>query len=359
MAAGQSLFGRAGAILSLTMLTMVTTLSHAAPPLQKSPAQSGTSTTAGAPASAAQIPDNPVIQNISTLDGYEGRYALVSWKVVPGIGGSPITNVKISDGYKSYYDGSGAMFTGLGVSLPLGNHILTLTARNQKGNTSTRNFNVTILPDEPDIRSFALTSPSGPVIQGDTATFTWNVKPGARGEGSPISAISITEEQPVVWRGDGNASSAALTLNTPGSRTFKLLATNRAGKTSSKSISVNVVRPSDLMSKVTITNLDAAPAVFASGQPVDFQVSVRNDNTGIPLRPVNIYVTYAGRVVGTLTDLTLPPGPTPYRFTLRDSGSTATAGSAYVVDVEFRGLHKTRNFKTLPVTMYTIEPSTP
>jgi len=61
-------------------------------------------------------------------------------------------------------------------------------------------------------------------------------------------------------------------------------------------------------------------------------------------------------VVGNRTNLNLGPGN--QSITLQDSGFTATGG-VYVVDVEYRGQHKTRNFITKSVPMYTLDPVQP
>jgi hypothetical protein len=110
------------------------------------------------------------------------------------------------------------------------------------------------------------------------------------------------------------------------------------------------------MSKVTIYNLEANPQRFSPGQPIDFTVVISNANSGLPLRPANIFVTQGSRVVGNRTNINLNPGS--QTFVLQDSGFTAVGG-VYTVDVEFKGQHKTRTFMTKPVTMYTIDPASP
>lgn len=350
-------------LLICTLLFIAAGFVQAAPPLQKAPSAVLTNP-AGVPSGTAQLPDSPVILEFSSPGGYEGRTTPIIWRVVPGGEGTPIANVRLSDTTKNYYDGPYTISSGHNIILPAGTHTLTLTARNYKGNVTTRNLTVTILPDQPEIRSF--TAATAPVIQGDTVTFSWDVVPGVRGEGAPIIDMTITDDQlqGVVWRGTGSSStSAAVVMNFPGNRTFTLRVRNRLGHVSSKTVSVNVLKASDLMANISILNLEANPRYFQSGQPVDFQVVIRNGNSGIDIRPVNIYVTQAGRVVGTLSNLSIFQAvgskPNNQVFTLRDSGSTATTNAAYTVDVEFRGLHKTRTFKTIPVTMYSIDPTTP
>jgi len=207
--------------------------------------------------------------------------------------------------------------------------------------------------DNPIIQSFNITP--AVVVQGDTITLSWHVSRGPGG--SPITAATLTVD------GGTFASSSAENYSSPprpfswvGEKTFVLTVRNAAGKTTTQSKTVRGVAMAEAMSKVTIANMEANPQRFSTGQPIDFTVIISNANPGLFLKPVNIFITQGSRVVGNRTNLNLGPGN--QSITLQDSGFIATGG-VYVVDVEYRGQHKTRNFVTKSVPMYTLDPANP
>ena len=209
-----------------------------------------------------------------------------------------------------------------------------------------------IVVDNPIIQSFNLTP--AVVVQGDLVSLNWQVSPGPGR--SPITATTVTVD------GGNFASSSNLThvfsrtFPWVGEKTFVLTVRNAEGKTTTQSKTVRGVSLVEAMSKVTIANMEANPQRFSTGQPIDFTVIISNANPGLFLKPVNIFITQGSRVVGNRTNLNLGPGN--QSITLQDSGFTATGG-VYVVDVEYRGQHKTRNFVTKSVPMYTLDPANP
>jgi len=209
-----------------------------------------------------------------------------------------------------------------------------------------------IVVDNPIIQSFNLTP--AVVVQGDLVNLNWQVSPGPGR--SPITATTVTVDGGNVVSSSNLTHVFSRSFSWVGEKTFVLTVRNAAGKTTTQSKTVRGVSLVETMSKVTIANMEANPQRFSAGQPIDFKVIISNANPGLVLKPVNIFITQGSRVVGNRTNLNLGPGN--QSITLQDSGFTATGG-VYVVDVEYRGQHKTRNFITKSVPMYTLDPVQP
>jgi len=208
--------------------------------------------------------------------------------------------------------------------------------------------------DNPIIQNFNV----GPavVVQGDPVNAGWQVVRGPGG--SPVVSAVLTVDG-AAWASSGGAevyNSSPRPFPWVGEKTFTLTVRNAAGKTTTQSMTVRGVSLADALNNVKIVNMEANPYRFSVGQSIDFQVQISNANPGLVLKPVNIFVTQGTRVVGNRTNINLAPGTQV--ITLQDTGFTATGGY-YVVDVEFKGHHKTRNFATKQVPMYTIEPVSP
>jgi len=138
-----------------------------------------------------------------------------------------------------------------------------------------------------------------------------------------------------------------------GNLTFLLTATNSAGKTATKSKTVQIFQLGQVMAGLKIVNLEATPQTFQPGQQLDFRLMLQN-NSQVPLNGLNIFIMQGTRVVANLTNQIMPYGTTR-QFMLRDSGYQAS-GSGYMIDVEYKGIHINRGFKIKPVTSYTIDP---
>ena len=205
--------------------------------------------------------------------------------------------------------------------------------------------------DNPLIQSFNVTP--AVVLQGDPVTASWHVVRGPGG--SPVASAVLTVDG-ATWAGSGAEvyNGAPRAFPWVGEKTFTLTVRNAAGKTVTQTRTVRGVSLAEALSKVNITNMEANPQRFSAGQPIDFQVVITNTNSGLVLKPVNIFVTQGSRVVGNRTNLNLAPGNQV--ITLQDSGFTATGG-VYTVDLEFKGQHKMRRFTTKQVPMYTLDPT--
>jgi len=204
--------------------------------------------------------------------------------------------------------------------------------------------------DNPLIQSFTV----GPavVVQGDPISVSWHVVRGPGG--SPVVSAVLTVDG-ATWFSSGaeyfNGSPRPFPWT--GEKTFVLTVRNAAGKTATQSKTVRGVSLADALNNLKILNMEANPQRFSPLQPIDFQVVIGNATPGLVLKPVNIFVTQGNRVVGNRTNLNINPGN--QFITLQDTGFTATGGQ-YTVDVEFKGKHKTRNFVTKQVQMYTLDP---
>jgi len=207
--------------------------------------------------------------------------------------------------------------------------------------------------DNPVIQSF--TVDPAVVVQTDPVTAGWQVRRGPGG--SPVVSAVLTVDG-VTWFSSAaeNFSSPPRAVTWVGEKTFVLTVRNAAGRTATQSKTVRGVSLADALNNLKIVNMEANPPRFSAGQSIDFRVIISNTNPGLVLKPVNIFVTQGTRVVGNRTSLNIMPGNQV--INLQDTGFLATGGQ-YVVDVEFKGRHKTRNFATRQVPMYTIDPTTP
>ena len=206
--------------------------------------------------------------------------------------------------------------------------------------------------DLPIITSFNVNPAS--LVYGDTLSINWVVIPGPGG--SPITRIALTADSvplPIV----SGVNSYTFPYNWAGPKTFTLTAYNATGS-SFKVSRVHGSSVQEAINNITIVNMEASPINFKVGQPIDFLVFINNRNP-MPLLSANVFVTQGSRVVGNMTNTNLAPtgsgGPGISR-TIRDTGFTGSDGT-YTVDVEYKGLHKTMNFVTKPVTVYTIQPA--
>jgi len=205
--------------------------------------------------------------------------------------------------------------------------------------------------DNPLIQTFNIVP--AVVVQGDPVTVNWHAIRGPGG--SPITSAILTVDG-VTWAG----STAELYHGPPrpftwvGEKTFVLTVRNAAGKTATQSKTVRGVSVAEAVNKINVVNMEANPLRFSVGQQIDFKVMITNTNPGLTLSPVNVFVTQGTRVVGNRTHLSVGPGN--HVITLQDSGFTA-AGGMYVVDLEYKGQHKTRRFVTKSVPMYTLDPT--
>ena len=204
--------------------------------------------------------------------------------------------------------------------------------------------------DNPIIQSFNVAPAL--VVQGDPISANWHVVRGPGG--SPVTSAVLTVDS-ATWFGSGaeHFSSPPKAFTWVGEKTFTLTVRNAAGKTATQTRTVRGVSLAEAMGKVSIVNMEANPQRFSVGQPIDFQVMIGNANTGLVLKPVNVFVTQGSRVVGNKTNINFYPGNQV--ITLQDTGFTATGGQ-YTVDLEFKGQHKMRRFITKQVPMYTLDP---
>jgi len=205
--------------------------------------------------------------------------------------------------------------------------------------------------DEPLIKIFNIVP--AVVVQGDPVTVNWHAIQGPGG--SPVTAAVLTVD------GATFASSTAELFHGPsrpfiwvGEKTFVLTVRNAAGKTATRSLKVRGVSAVEAVNKINVVNMEADPRRFSVGQPIDFKVMISNTMPGLTLHSVNLFVTQGTREVGNRTHLSVGPGSSI--ITLQDSGFTATGGM-YVVDLEYKGQHKTRRFVTKSVPMYTLDPT--
>lgn len=207
--------------------------------------------------------------------------------------------------------------------------------------------------DNPLIQSFNVVP--AVLVQGDPLTASWHVVRGPGG--SPVTSAVLSVDG-ATWYSSGaeNVSSPPRPFTWVGEKTFTLTVRNAAGKTATQTRTVRGVSLAEALSNVKIVNMEANPQRFLPGQPIDFVVMISNANAGLTLKPVNVFVTQGPRVVGNRTNINLYPGS--QTITLQDSGFTA-AGGGYSVDLEFKGQHKMRTFVAKPVTVYTIDPTSP
>ncbi len=187
------------------------------------------------------------------------------------------------------------------------------------------------------------------LVQGDALNFSWMAIPGPGG--SPITRVTLTADGVPLPIASG-VNTFTCTYTWVGPKTFTLTAYNATGS-SSKVRPIQGISIAEAMRNLIISNMEADPTRFGVGQSIDFKVLISNGNAGRTLYDANIFVTQGSRVVGNLTATAITPGGSVK--TMRDSGFVATGGT-YTVDVEYKGQHKTKNFATKPVTMYTLDP---
>ncbi len=209
----------------------------------------------------------------------------------------------------------------------------------------------TVIQDNPIIKTFNV-APSQLVVQGSNVSISGLVTPGIGG--SPIVQVTITANGATVFNYPSPSFTYNRLVNWYGDMTFAVTAKNAKGNVSTQSKVIKAVSVAEVLNKINVYNMEANPGKFMPGQPVDFIVTINNTNAGMIIGPVNIFVTQGSRVVANRTNTTLPNGY--YNFQLQDTGFNASLGY-YVVDIEFRGLHRMRSFKTKPITMYTIDPN--
>jgi len=207
------------------------------------------------------------------------------------------------------------------------------------------------LVDEPLIKIFNIVP--AVVVQGDPVTANWHAIRGPGG--SPVTSAVLTVD------GATFASSTAELFHGPprpfdwvGEKTFVLTVRNAAGKTATRSLTVRGVSVAEAVNRINVVNLETNPPQFSAGQPIDFKVMISNTIPGLTLYPVHLFVTQGNRVVGNRTHLSVGPGSSI--IPLQDRGFIATGGM-YVVDLEYKGQHKTRRFVTKSVPMYTLDPT--
>ncbi len=215
------------------------------------------------------------------------------------------------------------------------------------------------LADNPVINSFSTPTPK--IVQGDPLRFDWIVVPGTGG--SPITKVTIngptgtTPYTSTLASGSYTLSSTAA-VGFSATLTFTLTAWNAKGNTSTRITTVKMITGEEAWRKIEIMNMDSRPVNFSVGMPVDFQVFIKNHSDDAVVKSVEIYLLQAAqggtKVVAKLMDVTLPPGKPTWQ-TLQDTGFTPAANGVYTLDIVYRGWHKTKNFKTAPTTMYTIQ----
>jgi hypothetical protein len=207
------------------------------------------------------------------------------------------------------------------------------------------------VPDEPDIREF--TGPDFPVVQGAEITLRWKVEPGPGG--SPIARVNIVapylpdEMSPPIGERRFVFSGGDFSEN----RTYRLTATNSAGRSASRTLVVRHILIRDALDQLAV-NFRSNPPEFKAGQPIDFEIGLSN-REGPPLIGLNISVSQGGRRVGDLSDIRLGHGTAASMQRLRDTGFTGAAGE-YVVDVGYRGVHRQIRFRTMSLPYYAIVP---
>ncbi len=207
------------------------------------------------------------------------------------------------------------------------------------------------VPDDPNITEF--TGPAFPVVQGTEITLRWRVEPGPGG--SPIVGVNIVApylpdelSAPI-----GERRFIFLGGDFSGDRTYRLTATNRAGRSASRTLVVRQILIRDALDQLTVT-LHSRPPEFKTGQPVNLEIGLSNKQ-GPALIGLNISVTQGARTVGSLSDVRLGQGTLSSMHRLRDTGFIGTGGE-YVVDVRYRDVHRQTRFRTVSVPYYTIVP---
>lgn len=206
------------------------------------------------------------------------------------------------------------------------------------------------VPDDPNIIEF--TGPAFPVVHGTEITLRWRVEPGPGG--SPIVGVNIAApylpdelSAPV-----GERRFLFLGGDISGNRTYNLTATNRAGRSASRTLVVRQILIRDALDQLAVI-LRSRPQEFKTGQPIDLEIVLSNKQ-GPALIGLNISVTQGARTVGSLPDIRLGRETLSSIHRLRDTGFRT--GGEYVVDVGYRDVHRQIRFRTASVPYYTIVP---
>ncbi len=208
------------------------------------------------------------------------------------------------------------------------------------------------IPDDPMIREF--TGPTHPVVQGTEITLRWRVEPGPGG--SPITGVTIVApylpEAPMLPIGERRV--LFLGGDFREDRRYVLTATNRAGRSSSRSLTVRHILIREALDLLEIS-LRTNPQEFRAGRPVDVEIGFSN-REGAPLAGMNMIVTQGGRAVGSIRDVRIEHGITSETFRLRDTGFSGAVGD-YTVDVEYRDVHRLKRFRLVLAPYFTIAPT--
>jgi len=208
------------------------------------------------------------------------------------------------------------------------------------------------VPDDPVIREF--TGPTYPVVNGSEITLRWGVVPGTGG--SPITDVTIVApylpDAPMLPIGERRV--LFLGGDFPEERRYRLTATNRAGRSTSRTLTVQHILIREALDQLEIF-LRTNPQEFRAGRPVDLEIGFSN-REGAPLAGMNMIVTQGGRTVGSLRDVRIEHGTASATFRLPDTGFTGAVGD-YTVDVEYRGVHRLKRFRTVLAPYFTIAPT--
>jgi len=207
------------------------------------------------------------------------------------------------------------------------------------------------VPDDPVIREF--TGPTYPVVQGTEVTLRWSVEPGPGG--SPLTSVSIVASHiPPGFSSippHGERTFVFLAGDFSETLTYRLTATNRAGSSASRTLTVQHISIRDALNRLEIS-LRTDPPEFRSGRPVDLKIDFSN-REGAPLFGMNIIVTHGGTTVGSLRDVRVGHGTGLATLRLPHTGFIGAPGE-YIVDVEYRGMHRSKRFVTVPAPYFVI-----
>jgi hypothetical protein len=190
------------------------------------------------------------------------------------------------------------------------------------------------IPDTPNIIEF--TGEPVNFIPGQQMTFRWRVEPGAGG--SPISSIRISAGGSVLHSSSspsGNASFYILPPLMRGDWPFVLTAANRAGRSSTRTITLHALnedQSKEMISRSTRLRAEVMPRSFPAPSTSDaefrFIVNVSlNNSSSIRMRGVNIIIRSGGGIpthLGILRDQTINPGTSSYRIECSGSSRKIT-----------------------------------
>ena len=205
------------------------------------------------------------------------------------------------------------------------------------------------VPDDPVIREFS--GPLHPVVQGNEITVRWRTEPGPGG--SPITAVTMVApylpEEPL--RPTDERRFLFLGADLTGERAYRLTVRNGAGRSASRTLNLRQLSIRDALEQMDIS-LHAVPQEFKAGQPIRIEIGFSN-REGPPLVGINIDVMQGDRAVGRLTNVAIGHRTTSARLRLPETGFTATAGE-YIVNLEYRGVHRSKRYRTASVPYYTL-----